>query len=159
MKSKAEKKIVTLEKYYKVKLIGSACGFALALILAISNGILGTDTPFWFLPLVAVLTIPFFVCFVLIMIWSVSKCVEKHDEMSMQNLTKAHSRIFTGFSGLVVVAVFVSRLWTEPVQVNLDGNLCFIIVLGFYALYNACESGFFLVNEKKMNVESEDNDE
>ena len=68
MKSKAEKKIVTLEKYYKVKLIGSACGFALALILAISNGILGTDTPFWFLPLVGLLAIPFFVCFVMIMI-------------------------------------------------------------------------------------------
>lgn len=159
MKSKAEKKIVTLEKYYKVKLIGSACGFELALILAISNGILGTDTPFWFLPLVAVLTIPFFVCFVLIMIWSVSKCVEKHDELSMQLLTKAHSQIFTGFSGLVVVAIFVSRFWTEPVQVNLDGNLCFIIVLGLYALYNACESGFFLANEKKLNVESEGNDE
>lgn len=159
MKRKAEKKIVTLEKYYKVKLIGSACGFALALILAISNGILGNDTPFWFLPLAVLVAIPFIVCFVLIMIWSVSKCVEKHDELSMQNLTKAHTRIFTGFSGLVVVAVFASEFWTEPVQVNLDGNLCFIIVLGFYALYNACESGFFLANEKKLNVESEGNDE
>lgn len=159
MKSKVEKKIITLEKFYKVKLIGSACGFALALILVISNGILGTDTPFWFLPLVAVLTIPFFVCFVLIIIWSVSKCVEKHDELSMQLLTKAHFQIFTGFSGLVVVAIIVSMLWTNPVQVNLDGNLLFIIVLGLYALYNACESGFFLANEKKLKAESEVNDE
>ena len=159
MKSKAEKKIVTLEKYHRTKLIGSACGFALALILVISNGILGTDTPFWFLVPVAVLIIPLIVCFALIITWSVSKCVEKHDELSMQLLTKAHSQIFTGFSGMVVVAIFVSRFWTEPVQVNLDGNLCFIIVLGLYALYNACESGFFLANEKKLNVESESNDE
>ena len=159
MKSKAEKKIVTLEKYHRTKLIGSACGFALALILVISNGILGTDTPFWFLAPVAVLIIPLIVCFALIITWSVSKCVEKHDELSMQLLTKAHSQIFIGFSGMLVVAIFVSMYWTEPVQVNLDGNLLFIIVLGFYALYNACESGFFLSNEKMLNAESEENDE
>lgn len=159
METKRNKKTITLEKYHKTKLIGSACGFALALILVISNGILGTDTPFWFLPTVAVLIIPFIVCFALIINWSASKCVEKHDELSMQMLTKAHSQIFTGFSGLVVVAIIVSMLWTKPVQISLDGNLFFIIVLGFYALYNTCESGFFLANEKKLNAESEDSDD
>ena len=159
METKRNKKTITIEKYHKTKLLGSGCGFVLALFLVISNGILGTDTPFWFLPIVAVLIIPLIICFALIIIWSVSKCVEKHDELSMQLLTKAHTQIFHGFSGLVVVAIFVSRFWTKPVQLNLDGNLCFIIVLGFYVLYNACESGFFLANEKMLNAESEENDE
>lgn len=159
MKSKTEKKIVTLEKYYKTKLIGSLCGFVLTLILIISNGIMGTDTPLWMVVPLALTVIPFIVCFALVFAWEAEKRVEKHDELSLQMLNKAHSQMFNSFSGLMAVTLIVSTLWTDPVQISLDGNLFFIIFMCFYTLYNACESGFFLQNEKKSGYESEDSDE
>lgn len=159
MNSKKEKKIVTLETYHKTKLIGSLCGFALTLILIITNGILGNDTPLWMIVTLALTLIPFIVCFALVIAWKVEKSVEKHDELSLQILNKSYSQMFNSFSGLLTVALIASTCWREPVQISLDGNLFFIIFMCFYALYNACESGFFLQNEKKSGYESEDSDE
>lgn len=159
MKSKTEKKIVTLEKYYKTKLIGSLCGFVVTLILIISNGIMGTDTPLWMDVPLALTVIPFIVCFALVFAWEAEKRVEKHDELSLQMLNNAHSQMFNSFSGLMAAALILSTLWTDSVQISLDGNLFFIIFMCFYTFYNASESGFFLQNEKKTGYESEDIDE
>lgn len=158
-KSSKEKKIISLEKFHRTKLIGSVCGFITALILVISNGILETDTPLWLVIPLAIMIIPFIVCFAFIISWSAGKEIENHDELSMHNLNKAHSQIFTGFSGLISVALIISFFWDKPVTVNIDGNLFFIFVMGLYAMYNAFESGLFLCNEKKMSIESEQEDE
>lgn len=159
MKNKSVKKIVTLEKYHKTKLIGSLCGFITALILVISNGILEIDTPLWFIVPIALAILPFIVCSAMVIAWEAEKRVEKHDELSLQMLNKAHSQMFNSFSGLLIVALIVSTFWKNSVQINLDGNMFFIIFMCFYAFYNACESGFFLRNEKKLSYESEDSDE
>lgn len=159
MQSKTEKKLVTLEKYHKTKLIGSLCGFVLTLTLIISNGIMGTDTPFWMTVPILLTLIPFIICFAMDFYWYIGKRVEKHDEMSLQMLNKAHSQMFNSFSWLMVVALIVTSFWKDPVQISLDGNLFFIIFMCFYTLYNACESGFFLQNEKNSSYDSEDCDE
>ena len=158
-KDNKTKKIISLEKFHKTKLLGSVSEFILASILVISNGILGTDTPLWLVVPVAILIILVIVCFAFIFSWTFGKNVEKHDELSMQNMNKAHSQIFTGFSGLVSFSLILSSVWDKPVTINVDGNLFFIMCFGIYGIYNALESGLFLNNEKKINIESEPEDE
>lgn len=159
MKNKKEKKIVTLEKYHKTKLIGSLCSFFTALILIISNGILEMDTPLWFITLIVLAIIPFFVCSAMEIVWEAEKRVEKHDELSLQMLNKAHLQMFKSFSGLLIIILIVSMFWKGSVKINVDGNMLFIIFMCLYSFYNACESSFFLRNEKKLSYEGEDRDE
>lgn len=158
-KDSKEKKIISLEKFHRTKLIGSVCGFVTALILFVSNGILENDTPLWLVIPLVIMIIPFIACFSFIIGWSAGKETEKHDELSMHNLNKAHTQIFAGFSGFISVALIISFFWDKPVTVNIDGNLFFILVMGLYTMYNAFESGLFLYNERKMSIESEQEDE
>ena len=155
IKGHKERKIISLEKFHKTKLIGSICGLVTALILIISNGALGTDTPLWMIVPLFLLMIPFIITFAFIISWSAGKNIEKHDELSIRNLNKAHSQIFAGFSKLIGIALIVSTIWDKVVTINVDGNLFFIFIMGLYAIYNALESGLFLYNEKKINMESE----
>lgn len=158
MKHQNKKQFVTLETYYKTKLVGYLSGFLTTGILIISTSILKKNTPVWVLALVILTLIIALICYVVTAVWELKKSVEQHDELSLQTLNHSHSQILHIFLWLLAVILIISLFWKKSVQVTLNGSILSLTLIGLYTFYNACVSGFFLLNEKISSEESEDSD-
>lgn len=154
-KAAAVKEKISLYKYHKSKFMAWILVFVTEIYMAVTE-YAKADDKMWAVIIMILLLLASAVFITLWLANCLSKELDKDDELSKANMTKAHESIASFmlfvFAGVVLFTIF----WRDSITVTIGHEFVMNSWLIVYSFYNALESGFFLHYEGRESECEED---
>lgn len=149
------KEKISLYKYHKSKFLAWILVFVTEIYMAVTE-YAKVDGKIWAGIILILLLIA---SALFITVWlanCLSKELDKEDELSKANMTKAHESIASFMLFVFAVVVLFTIFWRDSITVTIDHEFVMNSWLIVYSFYNALESGFFLHYEGRESDCEED---
>ncbi len=148
------KKVMSLYAHNKRKLVF----WAILLVLQIYSGLMDhfhLHERTWSIVVLIVLMIPTAISLFCYLNSYIGYRIEKHDELSKDNMNKAHASM-SGIFLIVVALLLISNIfWNGSVTVTIGASTLTKIALPMLAAYYILESGLFMLFEGKISEEED----